>query len=594
MTATPLPRLCRTTGVIAASVLGLCIAFAAVALGWIGVRGAIAADHLRSAQNSAREVIDSIGDPAAAAAAIAELSDDVKAAHTLTSDPIWRAAEVTPWLGPQLVAVSSVASAADAIAREALAPLADVASTLAPESFRPTGGRVDVDAFVAMQPAATTAATAMASADASLDRIDSAALVGPLRDVIDSVTEEFAAVQTGTQALENATRLLPAMLGADGPRDYLVLFQNNAEWRSLGGINGAMVLIHTEGGAMQLATTDAGSAFPRSDASVLPLSDEVLAIYGQRPGQWMQNVTQVPDFAVSASLARQQWALKHGTDVDGVVAVDPVALSYLLAATGPVTLPSGDVLTPDNAVSLLLNEVYLRYPDTKDQDAFFAQASSAIFGALVSGSGDPSALLAGLAKAGDQHRLLIWSAHPEDQQLLDGTTLAGGLPRTDSEVSTFGVFVNDGTGSKMDYYQSADTSLVWESCTVDSRGLAEGTASLTVTIANNAPVDAASLPDYITAAGWYGIPPGSTRTVGYIYLPEGFELVRADLSNGGGFGGGMHEGRRVLSYDVVLAPGESVAVSVAAASTSPTGPSLVAQVTPTVNANVTRPISTCL
>ena len=78
---------------------------------------------------------------------------------------------------------------------------------------------------------------------------------------------------------------------------------------------------------------------------MLPLSDEINAIYGQRPGQWMQNVTQIPDFAQSGALARQFWLQRHGLDVDGVIAIDPVALSYILRATGPVTLPSGDVLT---------------------------------------------------------------------------------------------------------------------------------------------------------------------------------------------------------------------------------------------------------
>ena len=71
-----------------------------------------------------------------------------------------------------------------------------------------------------------------------------------------------------------------------------------------------------------------------------------------------------------------------------------------------------------------------------------------------------------------------------------------------------------------------------------------------------APADAASLPEYVTGRGAYGVPAGQTRTVGYIYLPEGFELVRAELSNGAGVSGGMHESRRVLSFDVVLAPGK--------------------------------------
>ena len=42
-------------------------------------------------------------------------------------------AETTPWLGPQLAAVSTVAAAADDVAANALTPLAEVASTLSPE-----------------------------------------------------------------------------------------------------------------------------------------------------------------------------------------------------------------------------------------------------------------------------------------------------------------------------------------------------------------------------------------------------------------------------------------------------------------------------
>lgn len=593
MTPSALPHPLLVAGVVFAWALGLILMLAVVALGWVGVRGAIAADSLRSAKDSASDVVANIADPEAAAAAIQEVADDAASAHALTSDPVWRLVELTPWLGPQLAAVSTIAAAADDVAAEALSPLAEVASTLPADAFRPSGGKVELEGFIAVQDAAAQSADAMATANESLDRISTATLVSPLRDIVNEVTTTFAETKSATEALANASVLLPAMLGADGARNYLMLFQNNAEWRSLGGINGAMALLRTDGGAMELMGTDAGSNFAKSNTSVLPLSDEVMAIYGQRPGQWMQNVTQVPDFSVSASLAREMWAMRHGLEVDGVISMDPVAMSYILRATGPVELPSGDTITSENAVPLLLNEVYLRY-DTADQDAFFADATSAVFAALTSGAVDPSKLLEALALAGNERRLLLWSAHAEDQELLADTTLVGSLPITDSKTTSFGVFVNDGTGSKMDYYHALETSVTWESCTIDAAGTAHGAATLISTISNNAPADAANLPAYVTAAGWYGVPAGSTRTVGYIYVPEGFELIDAKMSDGTGFSGGMHQQRQVLSFDVLLAPGESVTATVSAASTSPTGAELVAQVTPTVNANVTKPISACL
>ncbi len=51
---------------------------------------------------------------------------------------------------------------------------------------------------------------------------------------------------TGTGA--SAARLLPPMLGADGPRDYLVVFQNLAEPRATGGMFGSFAVVHTDQG----------------------------------------------------------------------------------------------------------------------------------------------------------------------------------------------------------------------------------------------------------------------------------------------------------------------------------------------------------
>ncbi|TFB67457.1 DUF4012 domain-containing protein [Cryobacterium sp. Hz9] len=46
--------------------------------------------------------------------------------------------------------------------------------------------------------------------------------------------------------MNRAVQLLPAMLGADGQRSYLLLFQNNPEVRATGGLPGAFAEISTE------------------------------------------------------------------------------------------------------------------------------------------------------------------------------------------------------------------------------------------------------------------------------------------------------------------------------------------------------------
>jgi hypothetical protein len=598
MTDSAIPPRARKVGAVVAAIVGGLLLVAIAAVAWIGVRGAMAYGHLRDAQTAAAPLMStlgsSVGDSAALASAVAGISADTAAARDLTGDAVWKAAEGLPWVGPQLAAVSTVSAALDEVVAGALTPMAGELAVLSPGAMTPQGGRIDTATFAAVHDEVAGAAASTTSAAASVDAIDAAALVRPLRDAVAEVRTLLNQTSSGADALARATALLPPMLGASGPRDYLVLFQNNAEWRSLGGIAGAMAVIHTDGGAMTLTQQDSAAAFPRAPESVLPLDPEIQAIYGQRPGQWMHNVTQVPDFALSGALAREMWARKHGTQVDGVIAIDPVALSYLLAATGPVTLPTGDVLTTDNAVQLLLNEVYLRYSNPAEQNAYFAAATAAVFDALATRSTDPGALLRALSRAGEERRLLMWSAHAEDQAVLEGTTLAGGLPANTAEASVFGVYLNDGTGSKMDYYGTADTSLAWDSCTLDAAGAASGSGTLTVTIANGAPADAASsLPKYITGGGSSGVPPGTARTVGYIYLPEGFELTASDITGDTGFGGGMHEGRRVLTFSADLAPGASSTATVTVRTTVPTAPTLTVQATPTVQTGVTPPVATC-
>jgi hypothetical protein len=571
-----LPPAARTAGRILVWVLLALVIVTAVAAAWLGMRGYLAYSHLRAAESAARQLSADVGDPATAAAGIPAIAADTAAARSLTSDPIWAAAEALPWVGDQLAAVATVAASIDDVAGSALEPLVGLASDFSVDALRPTDGRFDLSGFTDMQSAAAAAAAETAEASADLDALDRTRLLPVLATSIDEVGGLLATVETAADAISRTTRLMPAMLGQDGPRNYLVVFQNNAEWRSLGGIVGAMAMIHTDGGSLALAAQGSSSDFTRYADPVSDIGPELTELMGAKPAQFIQNATQVPSFPLAAELSREMWARETGTQVDGVLSLDPVALSYLLEATGPITLPTGDVLTTENATQLLLNEVYQRYERPADQDAFFEAAAASVFAALAGGSADPTALIAGLARAGEENRLLIWNADETEQAVLDGTTLQGGLPVTDADETAFGVYVNDGTGSKMDYYMTLATGVAW--CT-DTEGSPD--ATLTVTLRDDAPADAAALPDYITGAGGFGVAPGLTETITYLYLPEGSEVLARSATGGGserGFGTGVDQGRTVLSWATVLRPGEEATASVRVR--TPFTESLTARTTP--------------
>jgi hypothetical protein len=249
------------------------------------------------------------------------------------------------------------------------------------------------------------------------------------------------------------------------------------------------------------------------------------------------------------------WRIEFGVEADGVLSVDPVTLSYLLKATGPITLATGDELTADNAVPLLLGEVYARYEDPAKQDAFFAAAAGAVFDAVKSGRADPALLIDALAQAGREYRVLINSAHDDEQAVLADTTLAGGRPMSTDAEKTFGLYLNDATGAKMDLYLDVQTAVGQTTCRHDERPRYE----VQVTMTNTAPADAATtLPAYVTGGGAFGVDLGHINTQVAAYGVPGMIIV--GLTRDGeavAYHPAADSGYPVTSIAVDLAPGET-------------------------------------
>jgi hypothetical protein len=223
-----------------------------------------------------------------------------------------------------------------------------------------------------------------------------------------------------------------------------------------------------------------------------------------------------PDFPRTAELMKARWEDVEGGEVDGVVSIDPVALSYLLRASGPVTV-DGAELTADNVVDELLHRVYVRMPEPEDQDVYFRKVALAVFQRLTSGGGDRSSFLSALRRGADEGRLLVHDFRAEDQKVFAGAAVAGELTAPGSAAPQVGVFLNDSTGAKMSYFLRYDATVTATSC-------ANGTQRLSghATVASTAPADAGStLPEYVTGGGQFGIDPGNQVVNLQIFGPAG-------------------------------------------------------------------------
>lgn len=494
------------------SVAGVLIVVVA-ALVWVGVQAFRAKSELEAAMPLAEKVQSQLaaGDARGAKATAERMAPHLRAARDASDGILWRAAEVVPFLGPNLSAVRNVAAVASDVTDDAVIPLAKVAETVPVTHLDPSN--LPLRQLAEAAPAATKANATVQSGLATMRRVNTDATLSPVTSAVQKLRGALQQAAGATDALSRAARLLPGMLGQDGPRRYLVLVQNNAEARSSGGIVGALALLEARGGKLNLVQQASAADLPVLSKPVLPLPAGTRALYGERPAEYVQDVTMTPDFPLTARLARAMWQQRFGGTVDGVVSIDPVALAHLLAATGPVTV-DGRELTSDDAVSVLLSQVYAAYEDSNAQDAFFQAAAAAVFAHIASGSFDAKSMLSALSAAIGEHRILVWSAHPAEQAVLSGAAITGTL----AESAPFGVYLNDATGAKMDYYLRTSIELGHASCRTDGRV----DYLIRVTLKNTAPADAATaLPWQVTGGGLSGVPAGETHTTLAVYAPAG-------------------------------------------------------------------------
>lgn len=557
----PRSRPVRRGRVVTWVVVALVLVVAAI-VGWIGVRGVLARQELSAALPAAQAVKADLlsGDLSGARTSAAELRRHADAAASLTGDPVWRAAEVIPWAGANLAAVRTASAAVDTVAAQVIEPLVRVAGTADPRSIAVHDGRIDLAPIVAAQPVAERAQAAYHRAQASVAGIDASATIQPVREAVVRLDDLLTSTAPAVDAVGNTARLLPPMLGADGPRTYLVVAQNPAELRATGGLIGSVAVVRADRGAISLAGQAAGTSIGPWEQPVADIPAGTQGLYGPLVGRYLQDANLTPDFPLAASTVATMWTKSHGGTVDGVVAMDPVVLSALLKATGPVTLPTGESMGPAEVVPLLLSQAYARYPDAAQQDAFFSSAAAAVFAKVASGGADGSALVDALAKSGTSRRILLWSSHADEQRVLATTTLAGGLPVSTKETAGYGVYFDDATGAKMDYYLSTRVEAGTAVCRADGKP----TTRLSVTLTNRAPADAAaSLPHYVTGYGIFGVQAGSIRTRVAVYGPSG-GLLAGTQSGGADYPTvpGTDDGRPVSLFTVQLAPGQSKTVDV--------------------------------
>lgn len=496
------------------------------------------------------------GDTESARTAAERADQHAADAADTTGSLMWSVAENIPFLGSTFTSVDQIAGAASDLTSNVLPPTMEAGSALAPRELLDPGGRVDLPQLTAAGPALERAAAAATLLADHTDTIEKSDIIGAVEDArieLQRQAHDLAAMLANTRT---AAQLLPGMLGQDGDRRYFMAFQTNAEARGTGGLIGGFAVLAASDGTVRVDEMAANKEISLKQRPI-DLGPDFERLYGRHRAttDW-RNSNLSPHFPYAGRIWQSIWEQESGTVVDGAIATDPVALGYILDVIGPVKMSDGEVVTGDNVVELTESTAYVRFADDNNaRKAYLQELAARVVAKMTSDVKNPSGLLEALGKAGSERRIAVWSAHPDEQEVIATTPLGYTVP--DDAAPYANVVVNNAAGNKLDYYLTRDIVYSAGTCEAETRR-----STVTVTLGNETPET--TLPDYVAGMvdNSSDAEPGTARMLLSLYATRGAKLIKASTEQTPLFAlTGSELGHPVYTVDVEIPRGATRTVT---------------------------------
>lgn len=432
---------------------------------------------------------------------------DFRRARNRVRSPLVAPLRILPVVGRQVRSVDALAGAATTVVDVGVEAVEDAGGLL--DGSHPQGAE-----RIALTRRLSEVAARSASRLARVDLGPGHALVGPIRDARLRFGEELGRLRDASRDMQDATEAFAGFL--EGPRTYLVLAANNAEMRVGSGTFLSVGTLRVEGGQFSLSAMLPTEEFEVPDGAV-PVEGDLADRWGfLKPNVDWRNLGSSPRFDTQAALAARMWEARGGGAIDGVLALDPVALQALLAATGPVSV-EGVEIGPDNVVPEILLEQYrglVGYPAEQERRDRLSGIARAAIDRLDSGDWDAVDLVDNLRRAGEGRHILAWSARPREQAGWEAAGL-GGLLGDDSLL----LGMHNRGGNKLDQFLKIRSRLTAEQTEGD-----ETEVRVLVELRNEAPT---GLPQYV--AGPYPQAKGGAEGLYQGYVVAQLPRLARDL-----------------------------------------------------------------
>lgn len=510
------------------SVLGRIFLFAllVLTLDMVGavVVGTIELRRAAGALDDASEALRT-DDVPAAADLVARASASAASARALTDHPGFRLLHVMPFTDLDASAFESLVTVSErgaAAAAGVIGALADIdASGAGIIDALYADGAIDLAALGRLADATETAAREIEIARVEL--VGQQARLGPLDRALDRAETRLRSVARATGRGLKVARVLPGMLGADGGRTYLLAFQSPSEARGGGGLIGVYGLLSAVQGRISL---DRVGPIEELGPRVHPPVDappDFAQLYG--PLSALRDLRQAnlsPNFPATSAVLMEMYERTGNQPVDGVIALDPIALGELTRATGPLSAEGwGKTITRNNARRVLLFQIYKHFVDRERvQNTYLRGLVEGLWTKVRDGELDAAGLVEALDTSSARQHLKVYSSRPDEQALLTELGVTADPSTVEQPMQL--VYNNNNSGNKLDFFlrrhQSIDVSL-------SDNGRAEVSSSIALT--NDVPRK--GLRAAARAGVKTGLRLGDNRMSLHFMLPRGSKVGRLSI-----------------------------------------------------------------
>ncbi len=284
------------------------------------------------------------------------------------------------------------------------------------------------------------------------------ALVGPLASARRTGQLRYDELVDGLARASDGAQGLAAFL--EGPSRYLLFAANTAQMQSgMGGLL-SIGVVEVHNGDITVSGVRSVSDLP-PPATPVPLEADYAARWGWLdPNLAWSSLGTTPRFDITASTAAAMWEATGAEPVDGVLAVDPVALSAVVSATGPVRI-EGQQYGAGALLDYLVHGQYLTLTEDiyenwqtfaiaqAERRDHLASIAAQVVANITSDDVDGFDVMIQLADAARGRHVMFWSMDEVQQNAWRAAGVSGEL-----EVDSMLLSLVNRSATKADFYVS--------------------------------------------------------------------------------------------------------------------------------------------